>query len=256
MATKINKMLQILPKDAILTSQWLGRQGYNSGLLRRYRSSEWLVSIGTGAMIRTGEQPTIWGGIHALQMQLGLPVYPAGKTALELLGRSHFLAMGNQVLCLIGYGKVQLPEWFKKYPWEQSLTYHTTSIISSEEGLETISHQGLELRISGAARAMMECLHLAHSEEDLIESYELMAGLNNLDPDTVWKLLSDCSSVKVKRLFLYLAEKSRHPWFDHLNLNQIDLGTGNRSLAEGGVYIPAYKLIVPSALAGRESITI
>lgn len=43
--------------------------------------------------------------------------------------------------------------------------------------------------------------------------FELMEGLNNLRPNQVQDLLEKCESVKVKRLFLYLAEKAGHEWF-------------------------------------------
>jgi hypothetical protein len=39
-----------------------------------------------------------------------------------------------------------------------------------------------------------------------------MEGLNTLRPDLVQELLEKCSSVKVKRLFMHLAEQFQHPW--------------------------------------------
>ena len=39
-------------------------------------------------------------------------------------------------------------------------------------------------------------------------------GLNDLVPNQVQQLLEQCISVKVKRLFLYLAEKTNHSWFE------------------------------------------
>ena len=81
-----------------------------------------------------------------------------------------------------------------------------------------------------------------------------MEGLNNLRPDTVQQLLEACSSVKVKRLFLYMAEKAQHPWLNYLDLQKIDLGKGNRSLVEKGVYVSKYKITVPKELAAHGAI--
>ena len=75
-----------------------------------------------------------------------------------------------------------------------------------------------------------------------------MEGLNNLRPNSVQQLLEKCSSVKVKRLFLYMAEKAQHPWLDYLDLHKIDLSKGNRSLVENGVYVSKYKITVPKEL--------
>ncbi len=94
----------------------------------------------------------------------------------------------------------------------------------------------------------MECLYLAPVKQELTEFYDLMEGLNNLTPSTVQSLLEQCQSVKVKRLFLYLAEKSGHGWFKHLDLSHIDLGSGKRSLVKNGKLIEKYGITVPREL--------
>lgn len=66
----------------------------------------------------------------------------------------------------------------------------------------------------------MECLYLAPEKQQLLECYEMMEGLNNLRPNLVQQLLEACQSVKVKRLFLYMAEKSGHDWVKYLNLKK------------------------------------
>ncbi len=95
---------------------------------------------------------------------------------------------------------------------------------------------------------MMECLYLSPREQDLMECYNLMLGLNNLRPDTTQELLEACSSIKVKRLFLYLADKVGHSWFDYIDLDRIDIGKGSRHLVDGGVFVSKYKITVPVAL--------
>ena len=75
-----------------------------------------------------------------------------------------------------------------------------------------------------------------------------MEGLNNLRPATVQTLLEDCSSIKVKRLFLYLADKAGHEWLSYIDLNKVDLGSGKRAIVSDGVYIPKYQITVPKEL--------
>ncbi len=77
----------------------------------------------------------------------------------------------------------------------------------------------------------------------------MFEGLVNLKPKLVNELLSQCNSVKVKRLFLYMAEKANHQWLQFLKTDQIDIGTGNRMLAEKSVYVPKYLLSIPKELA-------
>ena len=99
---------------------------------------------------------------------------------------------------------------------------------------------------------MMECIYLARTSPDLVECYDLMEGLNNVRPDHVQTLLEQCQSVKVKRLFLYLAEKAEHSWLRTVDLSQIDLGKGKRSLVKGGVFIDKYQITVPEDLENRD----
>ena len=49
-------------------------------------------------------------------------------------------------------------------------------------------------------------------------------------------------------MFLYMAEKAGHYWFDMLDTSQINLGTGKMQLAEGGTYIAKYKITIPTEL--------
>ncbi|MBM4029850.1 MAG: hypothetical protein FJ280_31290, partial [Planctomycetes bacterium] len=47
--TKINQILQQWPQGAVLTSERLRDLGGGPDLVRRYRASNWLESIGRGA---------------------------------------------------------------------------------------------------------------------------------------------------------------------------------------------------------------
>ncbi len=94
----------------------------------------------------------------------------------------------------------------------------------------------------------MECLYLAPKSQPLLEVYELMEGLNNLRPTLVQQLLEQCTSIKVKRLFLFMADKAGHDWFDYLDMSKIDQGSGKRSIVESGIYNPKYKITVPKEL--------
>jgi hypothetical protein len=94
----------------------------------------------------------------------------------------------------------------------------------------------------------MECLYLAPQYQDLMECFELMEGLNNLPPKQVQMLLEKCESVKVKRLFLYMAEKAKHSWFNYLDTEKIDLGRGKRSVVKNGALVEKYGITVPKEL--------
>jgi len=96
---------------------------------------------------------------------------------------------------------------------------------------------------------MLECLYHAPVTMDLVECYQIMEGLVNLRPNLLQGLLESCTSIKVKRLFLYLADKANHHWFPFVDLNPIDLGSGHRYIGSGGVFVEKYLITVPEELA-------
>ena len=115
-------------------------------------------------------------------------------------------------------------------------------------GMADFKEGELTMKISNPACAIMECLALCPDKFPLSESFELMEGLGSLRPAKVQELLENCKSVKVKRLFLYFAERINHSWFKYLDINKIDLGVGKRSLTERGLLVSKYKLVLPSEL--------
>ena len=54
---------------------------------------------------------------------------------------------------------------------------------------------------------MLEALHLAPRAIDLVELLEVVDGLRTLRPVVMQTLLETCNSMKVKRLFLLMAQK-------------------------------------------------
>lgn len=246
--SKLNYLLSTQPSGIVLSSTWLADQGYSLDLQKRYKKSHWFDSIGTGALIRHRDQVDYLGGLYALQTQLGLSVHPAAKTALSMQGKAHYLELATQSVQLFGGKEDHLPLWFKRRDWGISVECKLTSFLPPDLGLVDVEHKSFQVKVSSPARAVMECLYLAPKSQPLIEVYELMEGLNNVRPATVQMLLEACTSVKVKRLFLYLADKADHEWFHYLKLDKIDLGSGKRSIVTNGVYVPKYQITVPKEM--------
>jgi hypothetical protein len=72
-----------------------------------------------------------------------------------------------------------------------------------------------------------------------------MEKLRSLRPHLIQQLLEYCNSIKVKRLFLYLAELHNQNWFHSLDLSKVELGKGKRQITSCGHYVPKYKLSLP-----------
>lgn len=81
---------------------------------------------------------------------------------------------------------------------------------------------------------------------DAFESAQaLMEALPTLRPKVVQSLLESCTSVKVKRLCLYLGDHLALPWRKRLDDSRIDLGTGKRQIVPGGRLDVRYGITVP-----------
>jgi hypothetical protein len=74
--------------------------------------------------------------------------------------------------------------------------------------------------------------------------------MTNFSPRRLQKLLADCKSVKVKRLFFFFAERHRHAWLKKLNKQDFDLGKGKRMLVKGGKLDRTHQITVPEDLSG------
>ena len=102
--------------------------------------------------------------------------------------------------------------------------------------------------MSAPERAILELLDEVPQRETFHQADMLMEGLRNLSPRRLLKLLADCRSVKVKRLFLWFAERHNHAWLKKLDRSGIDLGQGKRMLVRGGKLDPKYNITVPEDL--------
>jgi hypothetical protein len=86
----------------------------------------------------------------------------------------------------------------------------------------------------------------------LAEAGLIMESMTLMRPKLMQSLLEQCASIKVRRLFLYLAERANLPVMRHLDLDRIDLGTGDRSLVPNGRYIAKYRLLLPHELVNHD----
>lgn len=95
---------------------------------------------------------------------------------------------------------------------------------------------------------MLEVLTEVPSKVSFEHAAALMQGLSNLSPKKIDSLLRDCLHIKVKRLFLWLAERQGHAWFKHLKPSEYDLGSGKRLIAKRGKLNTRWAITVPKEM--------
>ena len=215
--------------------------------MAKTKISGWLEPFGRGAYIRSGDRVDWPGALYTIQTQLALPVHVGGKTALELKGYAHYLPAKQNRVFLYGHRGLILPSWFSEDRFGVEFVVTRTNLFpeDSREGFTDFKDRDFSVRIAAPERAAMEMLHLVPKEVGFDEARLIMENLITLRPDVVQGLSAACRSVKVKRLFLYMAERQEHPWLSKLDLSKIYLGKGKRMIIPNGRFDTKYQITVP-----------
>lgn len=252
---KLRRLLALHKANTVCLASWLEAHGISHDLQKYYRRSGWLESVGHGAYKHSGEQVEWEGALFALQEQAGMQVHVGGLTALAKQGSSQYLRFGKESVYLYSPLGVKLPVWFKNHDWGVKIRHIKTGFLPEGTGVGEVIRMGFSspaspfnLKISDPERAIMECLYLTPKDQSLVEAYEIMEGLVNLRPKMVQNLLEGCNSIKVKRLFLYMAEKAGHKWLQFLDRKKVSLGQGDRSIVPNGVYVSKHRISIPKEL--------
>jgi hypothetical protein len=245
--TKINRLVGQWPRGTAAAASYLNRIGFSRDLLNRYKRSGWVQPFGRGAY-KLFDDTVEWpGALYALQTQLGLKVHAGGKTALEIKGYGHYPPPELNRILLYGFRGQNLPGWFNRDTLGVEILLIRTNLFPRNfaEGLSEFRDREFSVHISSPERAAMEMLLLVPKKIGFAEASLIMENLVSLRPSVVQRLLEHCSSIKVKRLFLYMAEKHGHSWFSKLDLSEIYMGKGKRYLVREGKLDTKYNITVP-----------
>ena len=241
---KLKVLFESRKYGAVCLAPWLEKKGISRDLQQYYCKSGWLEPIGRGAFKRPNEDITWQDALDAIITQAELAVHIGGMTALSQQGNGHYIRIGKEAVFLFSPLGISLPAWFRKYEWGVDIEHIKTNFLPFDESTKEVFKEGLS-----SERAILECLYLAPKRQDLMECYLVMEGLVNLRPKVVQTLLEACRSIKVKRLFLYMAEKANHQWLQYVDISKLSLGNGDRSIVNNGKYIAKNRITVPSELA-------
>ena len=245
--SKLNRLLQKNNPGGLYFSAWLNKNGYSDQLLKKYRDSGWLTALSNGVMFRTGDKLHSFSVLESYNGQLEKNFHIAAHSALEFSGFNHYIPMGKPLL-MIGHPKQEpVPAWMLTGDFDRSLKFFSTETFSKPQ-LAQISPDYPHLQASVPEQAFLECLLLAPKQYVYMDLYYIMEQLTTLRPDILQMMLENTDSLKVKRMFLYMAEKAGHEWFNSLDVGKIELGTAKHKLVDNGVYVAKYKITVPKEL--------
>lgn len=272
--SKLNQLERELPEGLLVDAAWLEKRGYYGSLRKKYVDLGWLEQPAYRVYRRPRGSLRWEQAVISLQTLLESPVVVGGRTALELQGYAHFLSQEQREVHL--YGHKPPPSWLHKLPLTSRFVFHRSARLFRNDpitrGLTSLSwnletHEGVSndplqtglmvqpwgqwdwpLTLSTPERAILELLDELPGNESFHQADKLMEGLAGLSPRRLQKLLEDCKSVKVKRLFFFFADRHNHAWFKRIERGPIDLGKGKRMLVAGGKLDRTYEITVPEDL--------
>lgn len=248
---KLRLLLSQWQPKTIETTKHLKALGITPQHTQKYVATGWVERVGPGVFKRMNEPLTWTGALYGLQKQLDLPIHVGGPTALESEGFSHYARMGSTTAYLFAAPGTRLPNWFPRQDASDAIFFVQTKLLPPDLGLVETLTDGFPLTTATPERAILETLYLAPQDFDLMEAFQILEAMRTLRPKLMQSLLEACASIKVTRLFLYMAERAQLPVMSHLNTGRLNLGSGDRTLVEDGTYDRKYQLILPRELVSN-----
>lgn len=272
--TKLNQLEKQLPEGLLVDSLWLSAHGFATNLRSHYVATGRLEQPARRVYRRPYGKLSWQQVIISLQtLLLRNPLTVGGRTALELQGYAHFLSHAQSEVHL--YGPKPPPTWLEKLPLQVRFRYHNdkklfrnepvhfgTTSLAWDVAKNKLADAGADasftvqpwgqwdwpLTLSTPERAILELLDELPDHESFDQVDKLFEGLTSLRPRRLEKLLRDCKSVKVKRLFFFFAARHQYSWTKSVKREDFDLGRGKRMLVKGGRFDPILQMTVPKEL--------
>lgn len=255
---------ELLPYGMLATKKWLAERGVSIPALDNAVKTETLLSLGTGVYSQYSRSLG-WEGVVASLQRMGTsdalkfpPVVVGGLSALALAGLAQYLSLGGKPHIHL-YAQGSLPAWLTRLSLSMEFERHGTSRLWPEWLLQDKKflkvHEWQEslppVYFSCPEKAILEVLMDLPEAVTFEHADELMQGLVNLSPRKLDELLKACKSVKVKRLFFWLAKRHGYAWRDKLSSADYNLGSGKRLVMKGGKLNTEFLITVPAHMASK-----
>ena len=239
MASKLNQILIDWVPGDVHSLLWLKQRHVSSNLAQFYCKNGTLHRVSSGIYKRAGEKLDWAGAVRLLQEEQAKNFHVSGKTALELVGGGHFGNLSKRPrVFLTTYKKSKLPIWLQKADFgcvfvSRKSSLFPNSLLNKKNISPLITYTtptGIKIKISCRELAIFEFIDNIDLKNSLETAENYVEMLYGIRINVMQYLLEQCKSVKIKRVFLYLAEKTNMRIFSKLNLTKIDIGKGKRQV--------------------------
>lgn len=242
----------LLPVGLLATKSWLNAQGLNPHFIDNAVKTKTLIALSPGVYVRETSLVSWKGVVVSLQRMAQHPVHVGGLSALNQDGLAHYQSRSKRVHIDL-YAETALPAWINKIDDNLYFQWHSTRRLWPNALMQERKYLREDnwlaplppLLYSTPEKAMLEALIDVPTTMSFEHADQLMQGLSNLSPRKVDALLRASTSIKGKRLFLWLAQQHNHSWFKYLKPEEYDLGVGKREIARGGRLDKTWNITVP-----------
>ena len=256
--TRQAELRRLVPPGLIVTRKWLIAQGLTRHALDNQVKSHQFVPLLPGVYARPHVMLFWQNLVCSLTSVLDTGLHLGGISALSLQGFAHYMALSDSPVVHL-YGEKAPPAWTKNVVPRVEPVWHSTKRLWGQGAESVVSKHTVDfkwrddlppMKISSPERAYLELLMDVPGAISFEHADELMQGLTQLSPRKLDELLSACKSVKVKRLFFWMADRHHYAWRKKLNVEDYELGKGKRVIAKAGKLDAAYQITVPGLMHG------
>ena len=251
--TKKNQLFLDWRDSEVHTLNWFNSRKISNQLVQQYLNSGLIKKLGGGAYIKAKDKLYWQSAIFTAQTESNLPIHIGGRSIFDLHGSSQHLSLGKKPsIFVIARKRIRIPIWLKQNDWNVEFQFKISRLFEDDLGLEIFKKSKFEIAISSRERAIMEMIddmNLSESFETLEQYFE---GLISIRSNLTQKLLERCSSIKVKRVFLYMVTYMGLPIAKKLNVSKINLGRGKRMVTKNGMLNKTFNITVPQHHDGNK----
>lgn len=233
-----------IPGD-VHSLKWLEEFGVTQSSAGFYWRKGVLQKVAAGLYAVVGH-PLNWeSAVRVLQKEMGLNVHVGGLSSLGLQGKAQYGVLSdNPPMRLVFSENSNVPKWLRlEDTWGVRFRIKKSKLINGDQCLIDYGDKN-SIKIASKYQAILEFINGANLQYSFEEVKNHVEFLRSSRGEKFQKVLEKCSSVKVKRVFLYVSELLEMPYFKDIDISKIDLGSGARKIIENGEFDNKYKITV------------
>ena len=190
--------------------------------------------------------------IDILQNELNLDVYPGGYSAMVGWHHRHHSILNPLRERLYGTDVYKVPKELLKGDWQRKFNFYKNDFFPKKLGIDKIKTRGYQLKIPSLERSLLEMVYDIDNRTTIDSVFVYFLDLPEINPKLFQQLLERCTSEKVKRFGLFLAEETFYDYFKEMDTTNIRLNLKeNLDVTDGHRFpnhVPKYNIEVPGHL--------